>query len=314
MYIFEILENECIRKGKDPLYMTFDELVEHGGGVIFDFDYDIYNPDYKPVLEEKFFLRNYEKQIGYETIFGFKRALRSRLAESLPKYNRLYELDEKKLDLFIGQVNTAQYEKTRSDRDILGSIELMDRQREENRVLDSIKDFNTEGGETTEECNKTKSENTNVVDSETIESGFQKDKRTNIYKDRPEDGGPSNLKYATNSSDDTDRMDRDMKNTDDTTITDKGSGSHAIKRASANFKDSKTKTGTKEGEIETAGSKKDYDSTRNIDRQEEYLLTRTNNNADGMLDRISQYVKSFQDVDKLILDDLDVIFSSLWGW
>ena len=103
MYIYEILEQRCYEKGLDVYNLTIDELIKEGGEAIFDFPYDMYNNEYKAVFEEKFFLRNFEKQIGYETVFGFKRSLRSKLSELMPKYNRLYELDERKIDFFIGQ-------------------------------------------------------------------------------------------------------------------------------------------------------------------------------------------------------------------
>lgn len=315
MYVFEILENECIRKGLDPLGMSFDDIVREAGGIIFDFDYDLYDENYKPVLEKKFFLRNYEKQIGFETIFSFKREIRRRLAEILPKYNRLYQQDEKKLDYFIGQLTTDSYKRNIDELGGVDSTDNTDRSRKTLRDLESDQEYSASGGDLTEECNKTSDLDVQQNDGKIASESKEENENTMTYKDRPEDGKPGDLKYATNTT----HTKSKGKSYDDLTFdtsktTNTRSGSHGIKRAGANFNDSKTGTKTGESEEELAGSQRKYDSSTTNNIEEDYILTRTNNNADKVLQRISYYINNYKDTDMLVLDHLDPAFSSLWGW
>ena len=58
---------------------------------IFDFDYPIFDPKYKGVLEKKIIDRYYFREIGFETPAQFKHYLKMRLNEIMPYYNQLYK-------------------------------------------------------------------------------------------------------------------------------------------------------------------------------------------------------------------------------
>lgn len=57
---------------------------------IFDFDYPIFDEDYRKVLQQKIIDRYYFREIGFETPAQFKWYLRTRLNEIMPYYNKLY--------------------------------------------------------------------------------------------------------------------------------------------------------------------------------------------------------------------------------
>ena len=65
-------------------------LVENGY-TIFDFDYPIFDEDYRKVLEQKIIDRYYFREIGLETPAQFKHFLKMRMNEIMPYYNQLYE-------------------------------------------------------------------------------------------------------------------------------------------------------------------------------------------------------------------------------
>lgn len=64
-------------------------LIESGYQV-FDFDYPIFDPLYKPVLEQKIVDWYYFREIGLETPAQFKHFLKSKLNVIMPYYNQWY--------------------------------------------------------------------------------------------------------------------------------------------------------------------------------------------------------------------------------
>jgi hypothetical protein len=64
------------------------------GGQVFDFDYPLFDPAYKSVLEKKILDYYYFREIGLETIGQFKWFLRSKLNRIMPLYNEMYQQNE----------------------------------------------------------------------------------------------------------------------------------------------------------------------------------------------------------------------------
>lgn len=60
---------------------------------VFDFDFPIFDPAYKPVLERKILMHYYTREIALETVALWKLKLESRLNDIMPKYNKLYQLE-----------------------------------------------------------------------------------------------------------------------------------------------------------------------------------------------------------------------------
>ncbi len=60
---------------------------------VFDFDFPIFDPTYKPVLERKILMHYYTREIALETVALWKLKLETRLNEIMPKYNKLYQLE-----------------------------------------------------------------------------------------------------------------------------------------------------------------------------------------------------------------------------
>lgn len=93
-------------------YTQTDEIIEKARTQIFDFDYPIYNPDYKPVLETKIIRHYYTREIGLETYGLWKFKLQTKMQEIMPYFNLLYESADLKYDIlhdyFIERVHTGE--------------------------------------------------------------------------------------------------------------------------------------------------------------------------------------------------------------
>jgi hypothetical protein len=61
---------------------------------MFDFDYPIFDPTYKGVLEQKIKDYFYFREIGFETPAQFKHFLKSKLNNIMPYYNQFYTANE----------------------------------------------------------------------------------------------------------------------------------------------------------------------------------------------------------------------------
>jgi hypothetical protein len=72
-------------------YTTQIRTYIESGGVLFDFDYPIFNEDYRPILEKNIIENYYFREIGLETMGQFKWFLKSKMNRIMPYYNSLYE-------------------------------------------------------------------------------------------------------------------------------------------------------------------------------------------------------------------------------
>ena len=71
--------------------LKVDEIIERARPKLFDFDYPIFDPAYKKVLETKIIKHYYLREIGAETVGVFKLFLDRTLNEIMPYYNQMYE-------------------------------------------------------------------------------------------------------------------------------------------------------------------------------------------------------------------------------
>lgn len=68
-----------------------EEVIGLSMDKIFDFNFPIFDNEYKPVLERKILKRFYTREICEETVGLWKLRLNTRLNEIMPYYNKLYK-------------------------------------------------------------------------------------------------------------------------------------------------------------------------------------------------------------------------------
>lgn len=91
-------------------YDSINTVLNESYDKVFDFEYPIFDPLYKPVLEKKILKHYYTREIGFETYGRWKLALDARMNEIMPYYNKLYESELLEFDPFLD----ADYTKTGS--------------------------------------------------------------------------------------------------------------------------------------------------------------------------------------------------------
>ena len=72
-------------------YSNIDEILEASWNKIFDFNFPIFDENYRKPLCIKILKHYYTREIGEETVGLWKLRLNSRMNEIMPYYNKLYE-------------------------------------------------------------------------------------------------------------------------------------------------------------------------------------------------------------------------------
>lgn len=71
-------------------YNSVDSIISQARPKIFDFDYPIFDENYRNVLETKIIKHYYTREISEETVGLWKLRLNTKLNEIMPYYNKLY--------------------------------------------------------------------------------------------------------------------------------------------------------------------------------------------------------------------------------
>lgn len=86
-------------------YGKVTDIINNSWDKIFDFDFPIFDEEYRPVLCKKILLHYYTREIGFETVGLWKLKLNAMMNEIMPYYNELYKTT--KLEFNI--LNDADY-------------------------------------------------------------------------------------------------------------------------------------------------------------------------------------------------------------
>lgn len=140
---------------------------------IFDFEYPVYKPEFKPLFEQSFIDHFYFDEIGFETIARFKHNLKTKLNLIMPYWNKVYMTQDLEQRILDNYSITETFEKTNSNTNIGTSII-------ENTNIGTINSANTNTATTKTDINTS---GTNITDSSNVET----DNTVNVklYKDAP---------------------------------------------------------------------------------------------------------------------------------
>jgi len=103
---------------------------------IFDFEYPIFDEEYRPVLESKILKHYYTREIGFETYGLWKLKLDTKMNEIMPYYNQMYESARLEFDPLadtdLTKTNTGSGTKTDG-----GTLKKTGTQTDERDIADS---------------------------------------------------------------------------------------------------------------------------------------------------------------------------------
>ena len=257
-------------------YANVKDVLSKARTKLFDFDFPIFDEDYRPLLETKIMKHFYMREIGFETVGQFKLFLDTKMNEIMPLYNQYYKSELIKFNPMADFDYTVEGNKNESgnrNRSVEGT---------------SKSDKGTQGKEVRDTASNAHYEENSTASS----SGNSWD----YYHDTPQGSVSfpiadsaylSNARKIEAESTDTNNKSGNNENTDNTTITETANETVA---GSQNVKDDVK-----------------FDSIN--DYAEHHF-------GKGMTGSYSDYLlkfrETFMNIDMMVMEDLDELFMRLW--
>lgn len=256
-------------------YLKIKDVIAKAIPKIFDFDFPIFDENYRNVLETKILKHYYTREIGLETYGLWKLKLDTKLNEIMPFYNQLY----KSALLEFNPLYEVDYSKT-GNRDSSGT-----RDNTEN---------NSESYDESVDTNESHDESTTNSNDGTLTKGTTTT-TTNYFSDTPQ-GAISNVidgTYLTNATYNV------AGNTGSDNTSNSGSVDYEGSSKSKNEKDGSRK-----------GSKT---SNSNLTDTESYLESvRGKMSSKSYSALLMEYRETFINIDMRLIEELSDLFFGLW--
>ena len=280
-----------------------DDVIEKSIGGIFDFDFPIFDENYRSVLEKKILKHYYTREIGLETVGLWKLKLNTKLNEIMPYYNKLYNSELLEFNPFYNINRT-----TKSDRNFKGNENKSGTLTEnvKNKGVNDYKDTTDRTNTTVETLGEKNKQTYDVTDSgNNSKQGNTKDR----YSDTPQ-GSLTNIEnnaYLTNA--------RIVDNQESGTNTNTKTGSTTDEKSGENT------TKTTFNNTETMKQETTNDTNKTNNTTDEKII----NNLDDYLENVSgkegtetysemliKYRDTFLNIDMQVISDLEELFMQIW--
>lgn len=296
-----------------------EEIITKSAPLIFDFDYPIFDEDYKIPLEKKIIRHFYLREIGFETLGLWKLKLNDKLNEIMPYYNQLYKSELLKFNPLIdvdvkttsntadagstdfSQSDTKNTLDTETKKDIFSSTE--------HTAFDASKSGTASGQSTSKSTN-----DGSVSDSSTSSKTYDDN---DDYSDTPQGsvGNLNNLTYLTNAR-------HKHGDSSDTTTSTGTSKSTLSNDATSKDTTSNTEQSTND---KTFNSTDNVNSSRNGSSSSDVSSNTATTNTQDFVENIigkrggqtysamlNEFRQTFLNIDKMILDELSDLFMTIY--
>ena len=273
-------------------YEGIDEVLDKARGKVFDFDFPIFDENYRVTLENKILKHYYTREIGVETVGLWKHFLCTRMNEIMPYYNQMYKSTLINFNPMYDVDLTTDYQKVdNTNRDKEGSYgETVGRTE---TIEKNETSTYTGSGETDGSRNAT-----------TTDADAKKNDRWEDFSDTPEGGinGVADLSYLTNARH----------------VTDDGTGSTSTSTVAETIDNNTSETGTTNNNgvttirdnISKSGNTADNETIKNI---EDYLHHVVGKSAGVSYSKLLEdFRRTFLNIDMLVIKDLSDLFMNVW--
>lgn len=272
-YICETMAGYDVSQG----FSKIDEILDKAVPKVFDFEWPIFDEEYRVPLEKKILRYFYTREIGCETYGLWKLMLQNKLCEIMPYYNQLY-----KSELLMAGVNPltdVDYTKSGNRTDEGADTRTTERE-------------GTDNTETTATSKDVKKGETSGRDSTSVYGNQTHIKK---YSDTPQGTltGVENGTYLTEAEFNTDSDDTNTTVTTSGTeeVTDQADSSGSVKNT-------------------TTGNENSKGTTNNTAEYLEKVTGKMGGTSYAKL--LRELRESFLNIDRDILNDLGVLFMNIW--
>lgn len=267
-------------------YDSVNEIITNSRTKIFNFDYPIFDSNYKSILETKILKHYYTREIGFETVGLWKLKLDTKMNEIMPYYNQLY----KSTLLEFNPLWTEEYQT------------LHNKKNDGTNVNNSLATGSTNVSETSVNSTVNKEKLDQTRDNTNVTSDLRKD--TNVSRDKYSDtpqGALTNIEndtYLTNAR----KITEDNKSEDDRTSINKD-------KLTGNNENTSDSSNVKSGDNTFNNAN---DSINVYNNLEDYLEVASGRRGKDASELLMNYRKTFLNIDMQIIDELEELFLHLW--
>lgn len=311
-----------------------DEIIEQAAPVVFDFDFPIFDEEYRLPLEIKILRHYYTREISEETVGLWKLRLEDKLNLIMPYYNKLYNSELLQFNPFYDvDVRRERNVDTEGNENSSSSLD------ENVSVAGNETTSGTEAGSRVQTLDSdTTTANTNAGSSTTVgntsESGTKTDSanRWDLYSDTPQGGvqifgdgvdpttgtvSPTvqNQSYLTNarnisdSSSGSHSANGSNRNEQSSTITDNGTES------TDSTTNETTQNATTGNRSTTTSEVRDQDVTgqRRFTNSEDYVERVFGKQGITSYSKLlMEFRETFLNIDRMLIEELSDLFFGLW--
>lgn len=316
--------------------LTNKQVIENGRPLLFDFDYPMFDENYKTVFETNFIRNFYIRQIGFESYGLFKFQLESWLNINMPYFNKLFESEMIEYDPLVNfKVEETTNKNTSRNQD---ESRTSDKTRNTNAEATINKEQTVTG--TSTESGASNSENESATASTTTGSSensktntgnntlnqdnFNRDLETDTPQNRlaiTTEDGSGVIEYASKikESSDKNRQTANSTSTDtgnesstvdsDSTTSDTAKVTTSLNGSSSSNED--TNTSSTESEVNTENQSNTFKSE--IKTVDDYVTSRigkTGSQSIAVL--INDYRNSLLRVERQIFKEMNELFMLLY--
>lgn len=268
-------------------FTSIDEVLDDCVDNVFNFDFPMFDENYRKVLEKKILRHYYTREICEETVGLWKLRLCDRLNMIMPYYNQMYKSELLTFNPFY-DVNLVKSNTGKKDSEASNTVDSVS-------VTQSSSDSESENVITNSGLTKGK--------TETEEHSEQNDEssRTDVYSDTPQGAltGLLDGDYLTNA--------RKIDDTKDNTVD--ATGETNVEQSTNNIENGKQKDSSKGNSSNTANSK-----GRNlVSDTESYVETVAGKQGSGSFSKLlEEFRRTFLNIDAMVIEELSDLFFGLW--
>lgn len=282
-YICEVSAGLNDSTGFTGIDTVLDDCVDK----VFDFDFPMFDENYRKVLEKKILRHYYTREICEETVGLWKLRLCDRLNMIMPYYNQMYKSElltfNPLYDVNLVKSNTGKKDSEASNTLDSVSVTQSSSDSESENVITNA--GNTKGNTASEE-----------------QSGqYDNSSRTDVYSDTPQGAltGLVDGDYLTNA--------RKIDDTKNNIVN--ATGKTNVEQSTNNIENGKQKDSSKGNSSNTANSQ-----GRNVvSDTESYVETVAGKQGSGSFSKLlEEFRKTFLNIDAMVIEELSDLFFGLW--
>ena len=284
---------------KSQGYSSVNDIRANSWKKIFDFNFELFDSEYKSVICSKILKHYYTREIGFESVGLWKLKLETRIQEIMPYFNKLYEIEAIKFN----PLHDVDYTKEHTGESA-GTSTATNAHR--GNVTDavgkvgSVDNIETREGGATDTSEKTASEDANKTAGAT-------GNELNVFSDTPQGTltNVENNEYLTDARKIT--TSTNTNETDNKEVSENG-------RSEKTFNEEATATKTyREDEEKETIFNDDTTQNNGFNNTAEYIEHVYGKTGGGSYSKyIVEYRKSLINIDMLIIAELSDLFMRVW--